>query len=146
MLTELMADEMVVLELQNVLGSPPAQVNPETVAGVSMAQQRVVFHGVQGAVDSATSDTKPPVTSPRTDPGWLTELFDNLDEGISEGGAGSERQEPRLPVGSPAILNQGQDSMAPRTTQLQGVRAEYSEPMTTTEANAEHLSVLYSRK
>ena len=36
-LTELMADEVVVLELQNVLGSPPAQVNPETVAGLTVA-------------------------------------------------------------------------------------------------------------
>ena len=140
-LTELMADEVVVLELQNALGSLPAQANPETVAAVPVAQQRVNFHGVQGAVDSTASDTTPPDTPPRADPEWLTELFDDLDEGIREGGAGSERQNPHLPVGSPAILNHGQDSMAPRTARLQDVRAEYDEPRTTAEANAEQLSV-----
>ena len=55
-LTELMADEVVVLELQNVLGSLPAQPSPETVAAVSVAQQRVIFHGVQGA-DTSSDDT-----------------------------------------------------------------------------------------
>ena len=96
---------------------------------------------VQGAVDSTTSDTTPPVTPPRTDPEWLTELFDNLDEGISEGGAGSERREPRLPVGSPTILNHGQDSMAPRTARLQDVRAECDEPRTTADSKAVQPSV-----
>ena len=98
-LTELMADEVVVLELQNVLGSLPAQPSPETVAAVSVAQQRVIFHGVQGAVDSTASYTTPPETPPQADPEWLTDLFDDLNEGISEGGAGSERQSPHLPVG-----------------------------------------------
>eukprot|EP00964_Phaeocystis_antarctica_P047306 scaffold27369_cov69-Phaeocystis_antarctica.AAC.1 len=89
--TELMADEVVVLELQDALGCPPAQANPETVAGMT------VFHGVQGAVDSTASYTTPPDTPPQLDPEWFAELFDNLDDNISEGGAGSERQEPRLP-------------------------------------------------
>ena len=84
-----------------------------------------------GAVDSTASYTTPPDSPPRPDPEWLAELFDNLDEGISEGGAGSDRQEPHLPVGSPTILSHGQDSMAPRTARLQDVRAEYNEPRTT---------------
>ena len=137
-LTDIMADEEVVLELQSIQGSRPAQANPETVAAVTMAEQPVIFHGVQGAADSTASGTTPPGTPPRPDPEWLTELFDNLD---GEGGAGSERKEPHLPVGSPAILNHGQDSMAPRTARLQDVRAEYDEPRTTAEANAEQLSV-----
>eukprot|EP00964_Phaeocystis_antarctica_P064075 scaffold38508_cov57-Phaeocystis_antarctica.AAC.1 len=37
-LTELMADEVVVLELQTALGSLPAQANPETVAAVPVPQ------------------------------------------------------------------------------------------------------------
>ena len=103
----------------------------------------MAFHGVQGAVDSATSYyyTTTTVTPPRTDPEWLAELFDNLDEGISEGGAGSERREPRLPVGSPTILNHGQDSMAPRTARLQDVRAECDEPRTTADSKAVQPSV-----
>ena len=61
-LTELMADEVVVLELQSILGS---QANPGTVAGGPVAQQRVIFHGMQGALDSTASDTTPLDTPPR---------------------------------------------------------------------------------
>ena len=64
-LTELMADEVVVLELQSILGS---QANPGTVAGGPVAQQRVIFHGMQGALDSTASDTTPPDTTPPDTP------------------------------------------------------------------------------
>ena len=92
-LTDIMADEEVVLELQSIQGSLPAQANPETVAGVTVAEQPVIFHGVQGAADNTASGTPPPGTPPQPDPEWLTELLDKLDEGISEGGAKNERQE-----------------------------------------------------
>ena len=55
-LTDIMADEEVVLELQSIQGSRPAQANPETVAAVTMAEQPVIFHGVQGA-DTSSDDT-----------------------------------------------------------------------------------------
>ena len=55
-LRDIMADEEVVLELQSIQGSRPAQANPETVAAVTMAEQPVIFHGVQGA-DTSSDDT-----------------------------------------------------------------------------------------
>ena len=55
-LADIMADEEVVLELQSIQGSRPAQANPETVAAVTMAEQPVIFHGVQGA-DTSSDDT-----------------------------------------------------------------------------------------
>ena len=74
-LTELMADEVVVLELQNALGSLPAQANPETVAAVPVAQQRVTFHGVQGVV--------PVPPAPLVAPLWWQQQQANLIHGQS---------------------------------------------------------------
>ena len=58
------ADEEVVDELQSlqdILDPPPAWANPEMVAGVRVARQRVVAHRVQRAVDS-TPPTLPEAT------------------------------------------------------------------------------------
>ena len=124
-LAAFMADEEVVLELQSlqdVFGSPPARANPETVAGVRVARHRVVAHMVQEAVKS-TLPTPLEVTPP--DPGWLTEMFNELDEGNNADGAGSERQEPHLPVGPPGSLGHGQDSMAPTRQQALHVARQH---------------------
>ena len=99
-LAAFMADEEVVLELQSlqgILASSPALANPhpEIVAGVKVAvrvqavdpegsRQRVVAQRVQEAVKS-TPETAPPEATPPeatpSDPGWLTEMFSELDEG-----------------------------------------------------------------
>ena len=90
-LAAFMADEEVILELQSlqgILASPPALANPhpEMVAGVKVAvrvlavdpevvRQRVVQEAVK-----STPKTTPPEATP-SDPGWLTEMFRELDEG-----------------------------------------------------------------
>ena len=120
-LTDLLADEAMALELQSILDSR----GPE----------------LQGAADSATSDATPPDTPARPDPEWLTELFDKL---VDEDGAdaGSECQDPHLPVGSPAIRNHGQDTVAPRrTARPQDACAGYNGRRTTAEGEATRPSV-----
>ena len=121
-LTDLMADEEAVLELQGMLGSPPAaRTHPEMVAGVRVVRQRVVAHRVQEAVNS-TPPTPPEATlMPAAE--WLTETCNELDEGHNDGGAGSEPQEPHLvPVGPPGSLNPDQGSMTPRQRALHVAR------------------------
>jgi len=120
-LTDLFADETMALELQSILDSR----GPE----------------LQGAADSATSDATPPDTPARPDPEWLTELFDKL---VDEDGAdvGSECQDPQLSVGSPAIRNHGQDTVAPRrTARPQDACAGYNGRRTTAEGEATRPSV-----
>ena len=121
-LTDLFADETMALELQSILDSR----GPE----------------LQGAADSATSDATPPDTPALpADPEWLTELFDKL---VDEDGAdvGSECQDPHLSVGSPAIRNHGQDTVAPRrTARPQDACAGYNGRRTTAEGEATRPSV-----
>ena len=115
MLTDVFADEVVALQLQGILDPRPE---------------------LQGAADSTTSASTTPDTPARPDPEWLTELFDKLvDEGGA--GAGSNCQDPQLPVGSPATRNHGQDTMAPsRTARPQDVCAGYNGRRTTAEGEA----------
>jgi len=134
-LAAFMADDEVVLEmqsLQDILGYSPALANPEMAADVKVAltasctevattgfgRQRNVAHKVQRAVDS-TPPTPPPEATP-LDPGWLTEMLNELDEGNND--AGSERQEAHLPVGPPGSLDHGQGSMTPRQRALHVAR------------------------
>ena len=118
-LAAFMADDEVVLEtqsLQDILVSLPARANPEMAAGVRVARQRVVAHRVQRAVDS----TPPTLEATPLDPGWLTEMLNELDEGNND--VGSEHQELHLPVGPPGSLDLGQDSMTPRQRALHVTR------------------------
>ena len=95
-LAAFMADEEVILELQSlqgILACPPALANPhpEMVAGVKVAVRKMAVRVlavdpevvrqrvVQEAVKS-TPKTTPPEATP-SDPGWLTEMFRELDEG-----------------------------------------------------------------
>jgi hypothetical protein len=112
-LTELMADESSVLELQGMLGSPPARTSPlsEMVAGVRVVRQRVIAHRVQGTVNR--TPPTPPEATLMPGPEWLAEV-NELDKGLHiDGGARSEPQEPHLPVGPPGSLDPDQDSMTP---------------------------------
>ena len=84
-MTDLMGDEDVLLELQSILRSPPAQANPENVAVV---QPRVIAHRLQEAVHSRPQEQG--VKRERQESG------------------GVERQEPQR-TGS---LDRGQDSKA----------------------------------
>jgi hypothetical protein len=120
-LTNLMADETTVLELQGMLGPPPAdRTNPEMFAGVRVVRQRVVAHRVQEAVNS-TPPTPPEATlMPAAE--WLTETCNELDEGHNDGGAGSEPQGPHLPVSPPGSLDPDQGSMTPRQRALHVAR------------------------
>ena len=45
------------------------------------------------------------LTGRMLDPEWLTEMFNELDERNHDGGAGIERQEPHLPIGSRGSLD-----------------------------------------
>ena len=137
-LSAFMADDEVVLELQSlqdILDSPPALANPEMVAGVRVARQRVVAHRVQEAVDS-TPPTPPEATPP--DQRWLTEMLNELDEGNN--GAGCERQEPHLLVGPPESLDLGQDNMTPRQRALHVARQR----MQTARTDAEIQQLLHT--
>ena len=73
-----------------LLGSLPAQAEPETAAGLT--HEHVVSYGAQDAVDCSTRPPDPPQALE-----WLTEFFGTLE---GDGG-GSERQEPNLPTTSP---------------------------------------------
>jgi hypothetical protein len=120
-LTDLMADEEAVLELQGMLGSPPAaRTHPEMVAGVRVVRQRVVAHRVQEAVNS--TPPTPPEATLAPDAEWLAEVFNELDDGHNDGGAGSEPQEPHLPVGPPGSLDPDQGSITPRQRALHVAR------------------------
>ena len=98
-LAAFMADEEVALELQSlqdILGSLPARANPHTtdhlrvqvavrvpvhLANPEVAQQNV---RVEEAVKSTPEATPPEATPPEaTPPGprWLTEMFNELDQG-----------------------------------------------------------------
>ena len=107
-----------------MLGSPvSAWTNPEMATGVRMVagvrvQQRVVAHRVQEAVNS----TPPTPATLMPDAEWLTETCNDLDEGHNDGGAGSEPQEPHLPVGPTASLDPDQDSLTPRQRALHVAR------------------------
>ena len=68
-----------------LLGSLPAQAEPETAAGLT--HEHVVSCGAQDAVDCSTRPPDPPQV-----PEWLTEFFGTLE---GDGG-GSERQKPNL--------------------------------------------------
>jgi hypothetical protein len=136
-LTELVADEKAVLELQGMLDSQPAQAFPvvgvKTVAGVRVVRQPVVAHRVYEAVNS--TPPTPPEATLMPDPGsWLTEMFNELDEGHNDGGAGSEPQEPHLPVGPPGSLDPDQDSMTPRQWALHVARQRLQLAHTTVES------------
>jgi hypothetical protein len=136
-LTELVADEKAVLELQGMLDSQPAQAFPvvgvKTVAGVRVVRQPVVAHRVYEAVNS--TPPTPPEATLMPDPGsWLTEMFNELDEGHNDGGAGSEAKEPRLPVGPPGSLDPDQDSMTPRQWALHVARQRLQLAHTTVES------------
>jgi hypothetical protein len=117
-------DETAAFELQDMLGSPvSAWTNPEMATGVRMVagvrvQQRVVAHRVQEAVNS----TPPTPATLMPDAEWLTETCNDLDEGHNDGGAGSEPQEPHLPVGPTASLDPDQDSLTPRQRALHVAR------------------------
>jgi hypothetical protein len=132
-LTDLMADEEAVLELQGMLGSPPAaRTHPEMVAGVRVVRQRVVAHRVQEAVNS--TPPTPPEATLAPDAEWLAEVFNELDDGHNDGGAGSEPQEPHLPVGPPGSLDPDQDSMTPRQWALHVARQRLQLAHTTVES------------
>ena len=121
-LTELMADESSVLELQGMLGSPPARTSPlsEMVAGVRVVRQRVIAHRVQGTVNR--TPPTPPEATLMPGPEWLAEV-NELDKGLHiDGGARSEPQEPHLPVGPTASLDPDQDSLTPRQRALHVAR------------------------
>jgi len=136
-LMELVADEKAVLELQGMLDSQPAQAFPvvgvKTVAGVRVVRRPVVAHRVYEAVNS--TPPTPPEATLMPDPGsWLTEMFNELDEGHNDGGAGSEPQEPHLPVGPPGSLDPDQDSMTPRQWALHVARQRLQLAHTTVES------------
>ena len=143
-LAAFMADKEVVLELesmQGILGPLLSQASPETVApGVRVARQRVVAHPVQGVVES--TPPTPPEATP-LDPEWLKEMFNELDEGLNDGGAGSEPQEPQepqephLPVSPQGSLDPEQDSMAPRQRALHVARQHLK--IVHTDAEREHV-------
>ena len=73
-----------------LLGSLPAQAEPETAAGLT--HEHVVSYGAQDAVDCSTRPPDPPQALE-----WLTEFFGTLE---GDGG-GSERPDPNLPTTSP---------------------------------------------
>ena len=140
-LAAFMADKEVVLELesmQGILGPLLDQASPETVApGVRVARQRVVGHPVQRVVES--TPPTPPEATP-LDPEWLKEMFNELDEGLNDGGAGSEPQEPQephLPVSPQGSLDPEQDSMAPRQRALHVARQHLK--IVHTDAEREHV-------
>ena len=92
-----------------LLGSLPAQAEPETATGLT--HEHVVSYGAQDAVDCSTRPPDPPQALE-----WLTELFGTLE---GDGG-GSERQEPLRPTTSPTpdSLDHSQGSMTPRQQAL----------------------------
>ena len=140
-LTELMADESSVLELQGMLGSPPARTSPlsEMVAGVRVVRQRVIAHRVQGTVNR--TPPTPPEATLMPGPEWLAEV-NELDKGLHiDGGARSEPQEPHLPVGPPGSLDPDQDSMTPNRQRALLVARQRLQIAGT---NAESHQVLYT--
>ena len=92
-------------------GIPPAQAEPETDAGLTVAQhEHVTTAGVQQAVNHI---------EPTSDPEWLTAFYCNLHED------GRERQAPALPTSpTPESLShgQGQGSMTPEQQALHVAR------------------------
>ena len=88
-----MADEEVMLEM---------------ATDVRLAQQRVVAYREQEAIKS----TATPPEAKLSDPEWLTEMFNDMDESNNYH-AGNDRQEAHLPIGPPESLDHGQDSMTP---------------------------------
>ena len=96
-----------------LLGSLPAQAEPETAAGLT--HEHVVSYGAQDAVDCSTRPPDPPQALE-----WLTEFFGTLE---GDGG-GSERQEPNLPTTTPTpdSLDHSQGGMTPRQQALHVAR------------------------
>ena len=90
---------------QGSQGALATQTNSSPVNGTE--QQRVMAHPI-------LSEATPP------DSEWLTEMLNELDEGNND--AGSERQDPHLPVGPPGSLDHGQGSMTPRQRALHVAR------------------------
>ena len=92
-------------------GIPPAQAEPETDAGLTVAEhEHVTTAGVQQAVNHI---------EPTSDPEWLTAFYCNLHED------GRERQAPALPTSpTPESLShgQGQGSMTPEQQALHVAR------------------------
>ena len=88
-LAAFMADEEVALELQSlqdILGSLPARANPHTTdhLRVQVAVRVQVHLANPEAVKSTPEATPPEATPPEaTPPGprWLTEMFNELDQG-----------------------------------------------------------------
>ena len=103
-------------------GIPPAQAEPETDAGLTVAEhEHVTTAGVQQAVNHI---------EPTSDPEWLTAFYCNLHED------GRERQAPALPTSpTPESLShgQGQGSMTPEQQALHVARQCMQVPHTAAE-------------
>ena len=67
-----------------LLGSLPAQAEPETAAGLT--HEHVVSYGAQDAVDCSTRPPDPPQALE-----WLTEFFGTLE---GDGGVGASAKNP----------------------------------------------------
>ena len=102
-------------------GIPPAQAEPETAVGLTLAQHE---HVTAAEEQQAVNHIEPPDPP---DPEWLTALYCKLLED------GSECQEPALPRPTPESLGHSQGSMTPEQQALHVARQSMRIPHTDAE-------------